>query len=221
RKAAYRFINMHLKNDPSPVTDSEVDLVTGTGNNRQHPIEPERLRVFPADSDIPEDELNTTIDQHFVPMAKLDQPEKEDQESWKAAILTELRRVTFRYFPERIPPAKLFEQVKPGDVKLETEPGIEVRLRRTDESDSNVKPKRVWMVVESAESRQDDLNWKPRERGPGDHEYVCTPRGVDGTAWTGPAELCRAITRAVGPYRRYGTNLGHYRGRALPARQVR
>jgi len=183
RMAAFRFINIHLKNDPSPVTDSEVDLVTGTGNNRKHPIEPEKLRVFPQDSDIPADELNTTIDRHFVPMAKLKQPNNDEQESWKAAILTELRRVTFRYFPERIPPAKLLEQVKPNEAKLESETGIEVRLRRTDESDSNVKPRRVWMVVGSAESREGDRIWIP-ERWPGDHIYVCTPRGYDETAWT-------------------------------------
>ncbi|MGD8500179.1 MAG: prolyl oligopeptidase family serine peptidase, partial [Phycisphaerales bacterium] len=53
RQAAYRFINMHLKNDASVVEDSEVDLVTGPRNERQHPIEPEKLRVFPEDSDIP------------------------------------------------------------------------------------------------------------------------------------------------------------------------
>ena len=34
RQAAYRFINMHLKNDPRVVEDSEVDLVTGPENNR-------------------------------------------------------------------------------------------------------------------------------------------------------------------------------------------
>ena len=184
RKAAYRFINIHLKNDPSPITDSEVDLVTGTGNNRQHPIEPEKLRVFPEDSNVPEDELNTTIDQHFVPMAKLHQPNKDERKSWKAAILTELRRVTFGYFPKRIPPAKLLEQVTPDDVKLESEPGIEVRLRRTGESDSNVNPLRVWMIVRNAESSEGDLRWVNPERSPGDHVYMCTPRGINETAWT-------------------------------------
>ena len=69
RQAAYRFINTHLKDDPRVVADSEVDLVTGEGNKRQYPIAPEKLRVFPEDSDLPADELNTTIDQRFVPMA--------------------------------------------------------------------------------------------------------------------------------------------------------
>ena len=74
RKAVYRFINTHLKNDPAEVTDSEVDLVTESQNDRQHPIDPEKLRVFPSDDDIPKDELNTTIDEHFVPVGKTELP---------------------------------------------------------------------------------------------------------------------------------------------------
>ena len=50
RRGAYRFINTHLKNDPTPVDDSEVDLVTGRGNAASHPIAPERLRVFATDA---------------------------------------------------------------------------------------------------------------------------------------------------------------------------
>jgi len=184
RRAAYRFINIHLKNDPSPINDSEVDLVTGTGNNRQHPIEPERLRVFPDDSDIPKDELNTTIDRHFVPIAKVDPPLKGDFKAWKAAILAELRRVTFRCFPQRIGPAKLLEQVTLDDARLESEPGIEVRLRRAGQSNSNMNVGRVLMVVRSADSTNHDLDWMRRERKPGEHVYVCTPRGVDRTKWT-------------------------------------
>ncbi|MBL7186497.1 MAG: prolyl oligopeptidase family serine peptidase [Phycisphaerae bacterium] len=184
RRAAYRFINIHLKNDPSPITDSEMDLVTGTGNNQRHPIEPERLRVFGADSDIPKDELNTTIDRHFVPMAKVDPPRKGEFKSWKAAILRELRRVTFRYFPERIPAARLLEQVKPDDARLESEPGIEVRLQSVGGFDLTKDCRRVLMVVRSADSTERDLDWMRRARKPGDYLYVCTPRGIDGTKWT-------------------------------------
>ena len=35
---------------------------------------PERLRVFPTDGDIPKDELNTTIDEHFVPIQRVEPP---------------------------------------------------------------------------------------------------------------------------------------------------
>ena len=84
RQAAYRFINMHLKNDARVVTDSEVDLVTGPEDKREYPIAAEKLRVFPQDSDIPKDELNTTIDQHFVPMAKVEPPKQGEYETWRS-----------------------------------------------------------------------------------------------------------------------------------------
>jgi dienelactone hydrolase len=184
RQGAYRFINMHLKNDARVVMDSEIDLVTNSGGSQHHPIEPERLRVFGKDSDIPEDELNTTIDRHFVPLAQLDPPEKDRYETWKAAILTELRRVTFRYFPERISSAKLIEQVDLDDLRLESEPGIEVRLERAKEFDSAEDAKRVLMVVGNPDSNEPALNWLRRVYEPGDHVYFCAPRGVGLTRWT-------------------------------------
>ncbi|MEJ2703873.1 MAG: prolyl oligopeptidase family serine peptidase [Sedimentisphaerales bacterium] len=178
RQAAYRFINTYLKDDPRVVEDSEVDLVTGTGNNRVHPIDPERLRVFPKDSDIPKDELNTTIDQHFVPMAHVKPPRKGQYENWKAGIVAELRRVVCRCFPERIPPAKLIKVAKEGDMRLESEFGIEVRLQRAAPEPAG-NPKRILMVVQAASDEP-----QATSREPGDRVYVCSPRGVGPTRWT-------------------------------------
>ena len=42
RKATFRFLNIHLKQDPRPVLDSEIDLVTRDGNVQKHPIAPEQ-----------------------------------------------------------------------------------------------------------------------------------------------------------------------------------
>ena len=193
RQAVYRFINMHLKNDASVVSDSEVDLVTGPDNNPRHPIEPERLRVFADDSDIPGDELNTTIDQRFVPIASVEPPHRGEYEGWKASLLAELRRVTFRYFPERIPPAEFLEQVQPDDVLLASEPGIKVRLQSVDAFRSTSRlstgkstedAKRVLMLVRNADSTVDIPQWVHDVHEPGDHLYVCAPRGVDQTRWT-------------------------------------
>ena len=184
RQAAYRCINMHLKNDARVVTDSEVDLVTGSGNNRQHPIEPARLRVFPEDSDIPKDELNTTIDQYFVPMAKVEPPEKGGYETWKTAIQAELRRVTFRYFPQRIPPAKLIKQAESSDLRLESEPGIEVRLLRAGEFEAVKNPKRILMVVQNPDADKSPTGWLKRAYEMGDCVYLCSPRGIGLTRWT-------------------------------------
>jgi hypothetical protein len=176
RQAVYRFINMHLKNDPRVVEDSEVDLVTGSGNDRKHPIDPKKLRVFQKDSDIPKDELNTTIDQHFVPMAKVKPPKKGQYERWKAEIKKELRRVVFRSFPERIPAARVTEEVRADDVRLESESGIEIHLQHVTKSQS---PKRLLLVVRGPDS--DELR---RMSEASDHVYVCTPRGVGPTRWT-------------------------------------
>jgi dienelactone hydrolase len=184
RQAAYRFINMHLTNDARVVTDSEIDLVTGSGNNLKHLIEPARLRVFPEDSDIPKDELNTTIDRYFVPMAKVEPPEKGGYETWKAVIQAELRRVTFRYFPQRIPPAKLIKQTELSDLRLESEPGIEVRLQRAGEFEAVKNPKRILISVQNLDSAESDSDWLKQVYGPGDCVYLCSPRGVGLTRWT-------------------------------------
>jgi len=175
---------MHMKNDARVVKDSEVNLVTGPRNSRQHLIESERLRVFPEDSDIPKDELNTTIDQHFVPIAHVELPKKGQYETWRAAILAELHRVTFRCFPERIPPARLLEEVEPNDTWLESEPGIKVRLQYATEFKSAKNTKGILMVVRNRDSNEYMSDWIRSVYEPGDHIYVCAPRGVGQTRWT-------------------------------------
>ncbi len=170
RQAAYRFINTYLKNDPRVVTDSEVDLVTGPDNKQQYPISPEKLRVFPQDSDIPKDQLNTTIDQHFVPMAKVEPPKQGEYEAWRAPILEELRRVSFGYFPERIPPAQ-------GNGEWPTsEQGIQVHVVSVLPLDSGRKVPCIMMIVQAPALKGLDM--------PEEGMYLCTPRGLDQTRWT-------------------------------------
>ena len=48
-----------------------VAILTGSGEKAQCPIVAERLREFATDAEIPSDQKNTTIDQHFVPMARV------------------------------------------------------------------------------------------------------------------------------------------------------
>ena len=184
RQAAYRFINMHLKGDPRVVADSEVDLVVDSGENRRHPVEPEKLRVFPNDSDIPKDELNTTIDQHFVPMAQVAVPSAGAFEAWKANLMAELRRVTFRCLPERIPPAKEIER-RVSLWMFETEPSVLLGLQRiTPPEEAGEKAARILLVVEGADSRDAVADWASRIGKTDDHVYVLAPRGVGPTRWT-------------------------------------
>ena len=184
RRAAYRFINMNLRNNPHVVSDTEVDLVSGEGKNRTYPIPPEKLRVFPADTDIPGDQLNKTIDQLFVAVAHVDPPPKGGYEPWKRSLQAELRRVTFRCFAERISPAKALEAADADSTRLETEPGIEVRLRRLAGSAEAKDAKRVLVVVQGADSPDALPAWVGGLREAGDHVYLCAPRGVGATRWT-------------------------------------
>jgi dienelactone hydrolase len=178
RQAAYRFINTYLKNDPRAVTDSEVDLVTGPENKRQYPISPEKLRVFPQDSDIPKDQLNTTIDQYFVPMAKVEPPKQGEYETWRAPVLAELRRVSFGYFPERIPPAQA------NGEWFTSEPGIKVYLQQASQSTAGGKPVRILLIVKNSDPGERASGVPDRLRDAGDQVYFCAPRGVDQTRWT-------------------------------------
>ena len=83
RQAVFRFINAHLKHDLGEVADSEVDLVADPRSGPRHPIPPDGLRVFRTDADIPKDELNTTIDEHFVPLARVKAPTASTFPAWR------------------------------------------------------------------------------------------------------------------------------------------
>jgi dienelactone hydrolase len=207
RQGAYRFLNMHLEGDVRMVEDSEGDLVTGEGEGKRYPIPPEKLRVFQNDSDIPKDQLNTTIDQRFVPMAKVDPPKPGEFDAWKASLQSELRRVSFNYFPQRIPPAKPCEPQKRGDFgadtgseargvdrkvlpsapnangdRLETEPGIEIRLKQVISVLPLKQPESVVVGVWTSAGEPPVLD-STAFRSPVDF-YYCLPRGVGATRWT-------------------------------------
>src|SRR5205823_6182974 len=113
--------NKHIKNDTTtPVKDSA----------EFKPFAGKELRVFPTDADIPKDALNGKIDETFVPRAKVELPEKGKFAEWKHRLVDELRKRSFRAFPERIPAGN---KVKNGERLLPwphvaTEPGIELAL---------------------------------------------------------------------------------------------
>ncbi len=184
RQAAYRFINMHLKGDPRVVDDSEVDLVTGRGDQRECPIAPEKLRVFPEDDELPDDELNTTIDRHFVPVAKVKLPKRNEFKAWKASLLKELRRVAFGCFPERVPAATLLRQVDSEYARLETEPGIEVGLETVGVFKPTIKSDRVLLIVRDAADDVPITKFAHDVHETADLTYIVEPRGIGRTRWT-------------------------------------
>ena len=202
RRAAFRFINMHFKDDPRIVTDSERDLVTDDRGKKQYPIAPKDLRVFPTDADLPKDELNTTIDEHFVAAAKVPPPKLGEFPRWKEGLAAELRRVSFRYFPKQIPAARLVRQADAEEAILETEPGIEIPLKYLagervpraaccpgghvmgGQAALGTPAPRVLLIV-----RADVTGGVPQipavaEFHVGDAVYEVSPRGIGRTRWT-------------------------------------
>jgi len=184
RQAIYRFINIHLKSDPRIVEDSEEDLVTGRGKETVYPIPIEELRVFPTDDDLPKDQLNSTIDQYFVPMARVEPPKPGQFAQWKHQLLAELRRVSFRPLPQRVQPAKLAQQVADNDLRLESESGIVVRLQTAAEFKVPEEPKRILLAVRNADQQQPLPQLARSVHQPGDVVYLLAPRGVDTSRWT-------------------------------------
>ena len=155
RESIYRFINIHLKQDAGPVTDSEIDLVEEIDGKVRSPIDTIKLRVFPKDTDIPTDQLNTKIDEYFVPSATIEVPGADAYPEWKKTLTAELKRVVFRPFPNAIPVATVKKELK-GILVLETEPGVTARLMIP--AAFPPKPDRIAMIVPYPGQNADAMN---------------------------------------------------------------
>jgi cephalosporin-C deacetylase-like acetyl esterase len=165
RLMAYRFFNKHFKGDTSDPVEPKPDL-----------FKPEELRVFPEDSDIPADQVNTKIDEILVPMAKIDLPSAEGFARFKEELLTKLKDCCFLAWPEKYPDAV-------GDVrgKLFTEPPIYVQGAAGSGAKNNGNPCLVVLNPgETPESYPQEL----LERVSGDYIIFLMPRGVGPTKWT-------------------------------------
>lgn len=176
RAGAYRFLNTHLKDDPRPVTDDEIDLVSEDGLVATHPIEPERLRVFPTDAVIPSDRINTTIDERFVAPARPEPPRPNDFASWRGGLLDDLRRVTFRDVDD-VPTPPAVERPATGPWRIESEPGLFVELFPPSVS-ALATARRHRLVV-----RGDDAT-TTTAADEGTALWQLDPRGVGAGRWT-------------------------------------
>jgi cephalosporin-C deacetylase-like acetyl esterase len=180
RQAAYRFINAHLQGDARPITDSEIDIVSEGRDPGPYPIAPERLRVFPTDADLPADQLNTKIDEHFVPLAKVNMPQPGQFSTWRQSLVAELKRVSFGHFPDTIPPAtKLGEAGEAA--RMQSEEGIEFRLRQPTVFPSSQD---VLLVVLNDDEAGTNPEWATGVRTPDQRIVFCEPRGIGATKWT-------------------------------------
>lgn len=181
RQAAFRFINLWLKNDPRPITDSEENLVADSRNPATFPIPPEKLRVFPTDDDLPSDQLNTKIDELFVPLAEVAAPSPIDWSSWRDELWQQLRRVVFGYFPDDIPAATLVSQEE-HRFRLASEEGIQFDVWW--EGDLPTRPGRILLVVLGESDAGKVPAWVKEVAQEGQAVFYCEPRGVGNTRWT-------------------------------------
>jgi dienelactone hydrolase len=136
RLMAYRWINRHLKNDNSPVTEPDLPKIEG-----------KLLRAFP--DELPADQLNTKIDELFVPAATNAVPTtRKELEAWRATKLSELHRIVLRDVPEKF--ARTTELNVPARQMssgiLRTEPGITIPWKFYPAHDSKAGQP-FWLVV--------------------------------------------------------------------------
>ncbi|HXX93702.1 MAG TPA: prolyl oligopeptidase family serine peptidase, partial [Planctomycetota bacterium] len=97
RRSIFEFFNRTLKLDARPVTDADGGLAE---NGKPTRIPAADLRAFPKDSDLPADQWNTKIDEHFVTLAKPELPGTEGYSAWRGDLLGRLRTYCF---PSGIP----------------------------------------------------------------------------------------------------------------------
>jgi cephalosporin-C deacetylase-like acetyl esterase len=182
RQGAYRFINTHLKGDARPVTDSEADIVSEGSRPGPYPIPPETLRVFPTDGDIPKDQVNTKIDEQFVPPGRVEVPAEGQFENWRRSLLGRVRQTSFGYFPENIPAPRKLADVDATTQRVQSEEGIEFRLRFTSTSEKGAGS--VLLAVLNADEAGTTPDWVKQVAREGHAVVLCEPRGVGASKWT-------------------------------------
>jgi dienelactone hydrolase len=154
RLMAYRWLNRHLKGDNSPVTEPELPKIEG-----------KLLRAFPEE--LPADEVNTKIDESFVPLASSSLPATRDEyQRWRETKLTELKRVTFRDLPAA---SDLDTRIRTSGSKeatglLPTERGVSVPWKYLPGKGGRAAAK--WLVVlNEDESLEAKPEWVSRIAG--------------------------------------------------------
>lgn len=183
RQAAFGFIQRNLRGDAGQVFDSEVDLVSEGADPGAYPIPPESLRVFPNDTDLPRDQLNTRIDEIFVPTATVPVVATGQFEEWKRDLIGSLREVCFGHFPEQIPPARKLADVEVGTERMQSEDAIEFYLRFPKDVAAETN-RGVLLVVLNEDEAGTTPAWVSRIAAQGQPVVYCEPRGVGATSWT-------------------------------------
>lgn len=176
RLMAYRWINRFLKGTNAPVTEPELTK-----------IEASQLRAFP--DELPADELNTKIDEHFVPLANNPLPSTGSAfTKWQKGKIAELQRIVFRSLPEK--PATTtewkLERSKRSSGTLQSEPGITVPWTYFPPQKSS-RGQPLWLVVLGEDETLDARpEWLIKAVGDVP-TLLLSPRNSGSTRWHDPA----------------------------------
>ncbi|MGE3819292.1 MAG: alpha/beta hydrolase family protein, partial [Isosphaeraceae bacterium] len=181
RQSAFRFLNTYLKADARPVDDSEVDVVQTRGDEKSYPIPPSQLRAFP--SAFPSDQINTSVDQVFVPAVSVSLPADGEFPAWRKTLVESLRRQTFRPFPDRVPATHLPDVAKGRPTSIVTEDGIESTITLVVAPAETDRVDHVFLLVSLDDSDQGETDPRPQVAR-ADTLYRLQPRGVGPTRWT-------------------------------------
>jgi hypothetical protein len=102
-------------------------------------------------------------------------------DAWKKNLLAELRRVTFRTLPDRIPAAQVLADLTPNNMRMGSEEGIAFHLMNSRVSATD-KPLPVILVID-LQNKPESYDWLDPVTKSTDWIFVCQPRGVGDTRW--------------------------------------
>jgi dienelactone hydrolase len=178
RRAAYEFINRHLKSDARRVVDPDA----GVNADGSPLLERKLLRVFPEDTDFPKEHINTKIDELFVTLQKPVGPAAGEFESWRRDLLDRLRAAAFAAWPAAAPAAYWTALgSEPRAEREKTEDGIEVSWRWTPGKEATGTR---WLILLKPDEDSAKLPvWAQGIVG-GDSVLLLSARGVGPGAWT-------------------------------------
>lgn len=191
---AFRWFNRFFRNDKSMITKTAEKF-----------FQPEQLRVFALN---PSDEVNTRIDESFVPLAAAASDEDilhdrdnilRDQEFWFAGRVAQLRDRCFRAWPEGEGELALTPEameaadsaaIKQGNAlkhlfaRFQSQPHVPLKLdvvERLDDAHDNILSVRL---IISQHSERSVESCSPSA---GEACVVFVPRGLGNNAWNGSA----------------------------------
>lgn len=185
---AFRWFNRFLKNDTNPLDDAAV----------RKPFTPEQLRVFTPGQE-PTDQINTKIQETFVPKAQAPTipATKEDWQKQKDLWMTALRDKSFMAWPKEAEPLAIRDLgVKAGrrEYAFISQRDVELPLFV---SGTLAGAKNIQVQVLDAETWPE---FEQRASTPrADYVQVfLTPRGIGPSAWTAEEKKQIQIRRRFG-----------------------